>query len=147
MEMMLILWLSGSKKVMQCFSNLTHQRCLWRSSEFRFPFLLSRFWFSGPLEGWGCFPVTSHLQSIFGKHNWKVHNVCSIVLASTIVTVAPGRWGDEILEPEGMREIFQAVLTVGRRAGSPTLGPGPLGMQYRDLGSKPQIWTLLFLWT
>ena len=114
--------------------------------ESTFTFLLSSFWFTGPLEEeYGCFPVNP--QSIFGKHSWKVNNKCSTVPPSNIVSHwRRGRWGTQIPEPGGMRETFQAGFTVGKKKGASLLSSGHHDVQSRDVGSEPQIWTLLFLW-
>ena len=116
----------------------------WKSLESKFTFLLSSFWFSGPSEEYGCFPVNP--QSIFGNRGWKVHNRCSTVPPSNIVLGGEGGEGPRSQRQEAWGRLSRLALLWEKKKGASLLGAGHHDMQSRDLGSKPQIWTLIFLW-
>lgn len=84
-----------------------------KSVESTFTFLLSSFFFSGPLEEYGCFPVNP--QSIFGKHSGKVHNTCSTVLPSNIVTGGEGGEGPRSQSQEAWGRLSRLALLWEKR--------------------------------
>lgn len=121
------------------FFKLAPSAVPWKSLESMFTF-----WFSGPLEEYGCFPVNP--QSIFGKHSWKVPNMCSTGPLSNMVIEGEGGEGPRSQSQEVWGRLSRLALLWRKKERASLLSSGHHDMQSRDLGSKPQIWTLLFLW-